>query len=109
DGAGGVWVASFGQGLAYLAPQTHEPSYFDRARELPQNRLTSVAVDTDGSVWVGTIYGGIARKQGGSWTYYTSGKGLPSDQITAIFVDRFASPRRVLVGTDQGVAIYTGP
>ena len=45
DMAGGVWVASFGHGLAYLAPMTHQMSYFDRARELPQDRLTAVAVE----------------------------------------------------------------
>ncbi|HEX2568484.1 MAG TPA: hypothetical protein VH877_02920 [Polyangia bacterium] len=110
DPAGGVWVASYGQGLAYLAPETYQPSYYDRSRQLPQNRVTAVAVDPlDGSVWVGTDYGGIARKQGDVWRYYTWQSGLPSDGITAIFIDRYASPRRVLIATQEGVAMYTGP
>lgn len=110
DTAGGVWVASYGQGLAYLAPLTYQPSYYDRSRQLPQNRVTAVAVDPlDGSVWVGTDYGGIARKQGEVWRYYTWQSGLPSDGITTIFIDRYASPRRVLIATQEGVAIYAGP
>jgi hypothetical protein len=42
DGAGGVWVASFGQGLAHLDGSTLLSTYFDRARELPQNRVTAL-------------------------------------------------------------------
>jgi hypothetical protein len=110
DSAGGVWVASYGQGLAYLAPLTYQPSYYDRSRQLPQNRVTAVAVDPlDESVWVGTDYGGIARKQGDVWRYYTEESGLLSDGITAIFIDREASPRRVLIATQLGVVVYDGP
>jgi ligand-binding sensor domain-containing protein len=110
DGAGGVWVASFGQGLAYLAPMTLHPSYFDRSRELPQNRLTAVAIDpSDGSLWVGTSFAGIARKQGATWRYYTGASGLPSDDITALYMDTSTGVRRVLIGTDAGVGVYTGP
>lgn len=112
DDAGGVWVASFGQGLAYLAPETYTPCYFDRARELPQNRVTAVAVDDDGSVWLGTIGGGIARKKGGQWLYYTVASGLPGQDINAIFIDRVArgaAERRVLIAHEHGVSVYTGP
>ena len=108
DAAGGVWVASFGQGLAYLHPMTLTPTYYDRARELPMNRVTAVAVDTDESVWVGTFDGGIARLKSGAWTYYTQASGLPSDSITQIIIDRAANPRRVVIGTGGGVAVYTG-
>jgi hypothetical protein len=112
DDAGGVWVASFGQGLAYLAPETYTPCYFDRARELPQNRVTAVAVDDDGSVWVGTIGGGIARKKGSQWLYYTVASGLPGQEINAIYIDRVArgaAVRRVLIAHEHGVSVYTGP
>ncbi len=108
DGSGAIWIASFGQGLARLAPLTHEASYFDRARELPQNRLTAVAADVDGSIWVGTFNAGISRVKDGQWRYYTEGSGLPSPDITSIFVDRDSHPRRVLIGSDVGVAIYDG-
>jgi len=108
DGAGGVWVASFGNGLAYLQPMTHVASYFDRARELPQNRLTAVLVDGDGSVWVGTDSAGIARNTKSGWLYYTFASGLPADEITSLAVDRNARPRRIYIGTTSGVAVYSG-
>ncbi len=109
DGMGGVWVASFGNGLAYLEPLAHLPSYFDRAKELPQNRLTAVLVDDDGSVWVGTTGGGIARYFGKTtWRYYTAGSGLPSDGITSLAIDHSVNPRRLIIGTVAGVAVYSG-
>lgn len=108
DPAGGVWVASFGQGLAYLQPMTHLPVYFDRERELPQNRLAAVVVDEDNSVWVGSFYGGLARYDGRAWRYYTQASGLPSDEIRALFIDRSATPRRLLIATSAGVAVYDG-
>ena len=110
DGSGAIWVASFGHGLARLDPLTLLPSYFDRSRELPMNRLTAVAVDSDESVWVGTPGGGIARFAGGAWRYHTAGSGLPSDTITSLFVDRRpGAPRRVIIGSRAGVAVYSGP
>ncbi len=109
DGSGAVWVASFGQGLARLAPMTHQPSYFDRSGPLPMNRLTAVAVDGDGSLWVGTFLGGVARMTNAGWVYYTAGSGLPGDDVTSITIDRNASPRRVYIGTTTGVGVYTGP
>jgi hypothetical protein len=110
DAAGGVWVASFGQGLARLAPMTFEPSYFDRSRDLPMNRLTALSVDDDGSLWVGTVSAGIARRGStGGWIYYTAASGLPSDGVSSLAIDRSSQPRRVLIGTDAGVSVYTGP
>jgi hypothetical protein len=108
DGSGALWIATGWNGLVRLAPMTHEPTYFDRARELPQNRLTAVAADPDGSIWVGTWNAGLARVKDGNWRYYTQASGLPSPDITSIFVDKDSHPRRVIIGSDVGVAIYDG-
>jgi hypothetical protein len=58
---------------------------------------------------VGTTEAGVARFDGGAWRYYTAASGLPDDTITSIFVDRASTPRRVIVGTASGVAVYAGP
>lgn len=112
DAAGGLYVASNGNGLAYLAPGTYAPTYWSASDKLPSNYLTSVAVDGAGDVWIGAQTAGVARYRPAtkSWTYYTTASGLPSNDIRAIYVDKYASSGRALYfATDNGIAVYTGP
>ena len=113
DAAGGIYVASETNGLVYLAPSTYAPTYWSAADKLPADALRSVAVDQAGDVWIGTERAGVVRytPSSGTWTYYTqAGSGLPSNDIRAIHVDKYASTgRSVYFATDNGVAVYTGP
>jgi hypothetical protein len=112
DKAGGLYVASYGNGLAYLAPGSYAPSYWSTADKLPQNYLTGVAVDGSGDVWIATATAGVARYQPSSkmWVYYTTASGLPSNDVRAVYLDKYAaSGRAVYFATDNGVAVYTGP
>jgi hypothetical protein len=55
---------------------------------LPNNSVSTIAVDKDGAKWIGT-YGGVARFDGTTWTVYNaSNSALPGDQITAIAIDK---------------------
>jgi hypothetical protein len=111
DAAGGVWVASWGNGLAHLAPGSYAPTYYSTADVLPQNELTGVAIDGAGDVWVGTRSAGVARYSPGSqtWSYYTVASGLPSSWIRSVYSDKYASSgRAVYFATAGGVALYTG-
>jgi ligand-binding sensor domain-containing protein len=109
DGTGGVYVASYGNGLAYLAPATYAASYWSSATTLPQNHLTSVAVDAHGDVWVATADAGLARlhPSTGTWTYYTRASGLPSNDANVIYADRLTGSNRLYVATTNGIAIFT--
>lgn len=112
DANGGIYVASFGNGLAYLAPGSYAPTYFTAADTLPSNDLTDVVVDRDGDVWIGTHGAGIARysPSAATFTYYTAKSGLPSGNIRRISIDPFRTDARVLyIATDNGIAIYAGP
>jgi hypothetical protein len=111
DASGGVWVASYGNGAAYLAPGTYAPTYYGLADKLPSNYLTGVAVDKLGDVWFATFNAGVVRYTPGAnaWTYYTSASGLPSNDIRNIYSDRNASGRAIYIATGSGVAVYTGP
>jgi hypothetical protein len=107
DAAGGVWVASDGNGLAYVAPTTHAMTYWSSATELPQNHLSAVAVDGAGRVWIGTRAGGVARLEtSGTWTYFTAASGLPSDSVHAIYFDKLAATGRVWIATGNGIAEF---
>jgi hypothetical protein len=109
DAAGGVWVASNGNGLAYLAPSSYAPTYFTTATGLPQNTLTGLAIDVHGDIWMGTSSAGVARYTPStqSWQYLTTGSGLPSNDIRSINVDRFRGDGQwIWLATDNGVAVY---
>ena len=108
DGAGGVYVASDGNGLAYLAPSTYATSYWSAATTLPQNHLKSVAVDATGDVWIATASAGVARLHPatGAWTYYQQSTGLPSNDIRAIYWDKLSAGKKIYIATDNGIAIY---
>src|SRR5262249_19328813 len=112
DDKGGLYVASYGNGLAYLAPGTYAPTYWTAADKLPQNYLTGVVVEPSGDVWIATQSAGGARYQPATntWVYYTTQSGLPSDDIRAIYLDQYASSGRgIYFATGNGVAAYTGP
>jgi hypothetical protein len=112
DANGGIYVASNGNGLAYLAPGSYAPTYFTAADVLPANDLTDVAVDRDGDVWIASHGNGLARysPSAATFTYYTSKSGLPSDHIRRISLDPFRTDARVLyIATDNGIAVYAGP
>ncbi|MFI5290665.1 MAG: two-component regulator propeller domain-containing protein [Polyangia bacterium] len=109
DAAGGLYVASDGNGLAYLKPATYAPVYWSSATTLPQNHLHAVAIDRGGTVWVGTNNGGVARlaPATSAWTYYTQASGLPSDRVHALYFDKLTSAGKMYLATDNGVAIMT--
>jgi hypothetical protein len=108
DGAGGVYVASNVNGLAYLAPATHAPRYWSSATALPQNRTRAVAVDGKGDVWVGAAGAGLARLHPATetWIYYQQSSGLPSNDINALYWDKLSSTGKLYIATDRGVAVY---
>jgi ligand-binding sensor domain-containing protein len=108
DGGGGVWVASYGNGLAYLTPGSYAPTYWSTANGLPSNYLTGVAVDADGTVWVGTTGNGVARytPKGNKWEQLTTASGLPSNDIHSVYVDKYGDGRSVLFATDNGAAVW---
>jgi ligand-binding sensor domain-containing protein len=108
DGSNGVYVASHGQGLAYVAPATHALSYWTRATTLPQNRLTDVTVDRAGEVWVTTLEGGVARYNpaSGGWSYYTSASGLAENHVRRVYSDKYGAARKLYFATANGVTVF---
>ncbi|HEX9104357.1 MAG TPA: hypothetical protein VF997_19235, partial [Polyangia bacterium] len=112
DKARGLYVASYGNGLAHLAANSYAPTYWSAADKLPQNYLTGVVVDGSGDVWIGTDSAGVVRYQPSSqtWVYYTTASGLPSNNIRGLYLDKYApSGRGLYFATAAGVAVYTGP
>jgi hypothetical protein len=109
DAQDGAYVASDGNGLAYLAPGTQAAEYWSSSTTLPQNHLRGVAVDGSGDVWVATASAGLARfhPSTGAWTYYTDASGLPASTMHAVYFDKLHAGGKIYVATANGVGILT--
>ena len=54
---------------------------------LPDNNITSIAIDNNGNKWIGTYYG-LVKFDGATWTVYDrSNSGLPDNYVTSIAID----------------------
>lgn len=107
---GGVWIGGM-QGLARLS-STGTISYVP-AGQMVDPTVTSLEQDPqDGSLWVGHLWGGMTRIQGGTYTHYSwtpFGKPLIDSVIPDIQSDMFNGQRRILVAFSGGaIGIYTG-
>jgi ligand-binding sensor domain-containing protein len=110
DSAGGVWVASNGNGLAYLEPNTLKPMYWSSDTTLPLDYLQGAVLDRQGDLWVGTNGGGVARYHAADnqWIYYTQATGLASDRINAVYADQYSGKTRIFFATENGFTIFNG-
>ena len=76
------------------------------AQGLEADAVTSILLDREGSVWIGTWGGGAARWIGyGEWTSWTRYDGLVNSLVWAIRRD---SSGELWVGTDNGLVEFKG-
>lgn len=93
DGKGNIWVG-MRNGIEVITPQG-EVSHIEadpyRPGKLVNNSVTALFCDSQGTVWVGTYWGGICyvMAQGRNFVYYTSDKypGLSFGPIGAMCFD----------------------
>jgi ligand-binding sensor domain-containing protein len=76
------------QGVTLFDPGTNTWTTYKKFNtpSLPSNDIRSLALDTTGNLWVGTLYGDISEFNGTSWTTYPDKNGDDSE-IWAIAVD----------------------
>ena len=74
---------------------------------LPENGITALAADANGSIWVGTETG-LVFYDGATWTpFFSGGSGLPDNAIRSLAVDQESGT--LWVGTFMGgLASYDG-
>jgi|GEM_PF-1398380 len=107
DASGGLWVASFGNGVARMEP-SGSWSFIDTRQGLPDNRAYGLALDPDGSLWIATD-AGLARLSGGGIRQVIDATDGLRGSVLGVHVDTTTTPRRVLVATSAGVGVYDGP
>ena len=94
-----VWVGRQRRGLTRLQFRNGamESQSYTEANGLAQNSAYAVHESRDGSVWAGTLNGGVSKFKDGHFTTYTTTNGLASNTVSSILETRdgamwFATP-----------------
>jgi signal transduction histidine kinase/ligand-binding sensor domain-containing protein/DNA-binding response OmpR family regulator len=105
DGQGSIWLGS-GNGLFRysLATKTISKTYNEEGGQLTSNNVTSLALDKDGELWIGTEGGGvdILKMRTATFRYLLPDERkstLSSESVFSIFIDRDS---RKWLGTLKG-------
>ena len=108
DDKGYLWVGTDRKGLAKVKIKNNAAvvtQTFTTADGLSGNKITSLCLDGKKNLWIGTT-NGLNKLEQGKIRVYTSGDGLSSGHITAIFYpDR---PGTLWIGTVQGLNRFDG-
>jgi signal transduction histidine kinase/ligand-binding sensor domain-containing protein len=91
DGRGNeIWAGRQRGGLTLLREQngTLTSQTYTEVDGLAQNSVYAVLKSRDGSVWAGTLSGGVSKFRHGRFTTYTSATGLASNSISSILEAR---------------------
>jgi len=84
DNQTNLWIGTEGAGLQCLRNGRFES--FNRTNGLPSNNISSLYVDHDGVLWIGTS-GGLARYSHGKLTAYSKNEGMITDGVAYITDD----------------------
>ncbi|GIX50280.1 MAG: GGDEF domain-containing protein [Limisphaera sp.] len=102
DLRGGLWVAPSSGGLQHWDPAS--PTGSAGLAAPVSERVTALMVD-GGDVWLGTEHGRLWRREAGAWKEISPG---PWSESVAIRSLCRGTGERVWVGTDRGLACWTG-
>ncbi len=98
-----IWAAT-GAGL-YRWDTNGDFKHFATEHGLASNRTRALAIQSDGTLWVGTLGGGLSRHDGTEWQTFALRDGLPGKDVFALAFD----PKGGLWGaTNDGLARFDG-
>jgi ligand-binding sensor domain-containing protein len=78
--------------------------YYTEKDGLGAGRITGIAEDAEGTVWIAT-YGGLTRYDGKTFTNYDSGDGLPDPELWSLLIARDGM---IWLGTNAGAVVFDG-
>jgi ligand-binding sensor domain-containing protein/signal transduction histidine kinase len=83
---GELWIGRRRGGLTRLRYKgsSFTAETYTEAHGLAQDSVYAVHQSRDGSVWAGTVSGGLSRFKDGRFTTYSAAHGLPSNTVTSI-------------------------
>src|SRR6266851_1682475 len=101
-----LWLGRQRGGLTHLR-YTHGPrtsKSYTQADGLAQNSVYAAYASRDGTVWSGTLSGGVSALRNGRFTTYTSANGLASNTVSSIAED---SDGTMWFGTPNGLSAFS--
>lgn len=102
DSNGKIWLASW-EGLVSYDGALF--TYHTLADNLAACRVFSMAEDSRGNLWFGTLGAGVYKFDGDSFTNYNTSDGLIDNKIQCIYEDRSGN---IWFGTNAGLSFYDG-
>ncbi|ULT25124.1 hypothetical protein KUH03_40835 [Sphingobacterium sp. E70] len=107
---GGLWLATYHQGIQYFDPVSKEFQHFNRSNlpGFPENSIWSLAEDRKGMLYVGHVKEGLTildpvRRSLKQLTYQNSGAEFPDNEVKVLFCDQYGN---IWIGTRKGLAVY---
>jgi signal transduction histidine kinase len=114
-GRGEIWIGRQRGGLTRLRYKggSFTTETFTKAEGLAQNSVYTVHQSRDGTVWAGTLSGGVSSFKNGKFTTYTTANGLASNAVTAMLETSdgtmwFATPNGLNARSQDRFRTYTG-
>jgi signal transduction histidine kinase/ligand-binding sensor domain-containing protein len=112
--AGELWIGRQRGGLTHLrsAAGSFTAKTYTQAEGLAQNSVYAVHQNRDGTVWAGTLSGGVSKFSNGKFTTYTTTNGLSSNTVSSILESTsgtmwFATPNGLSALSKDGWQVYT--
>ena len=104
--ADGLWIGRQRGGLTHIGAVggTLQARSYGEGQGLPRSSVYAVLEARDGSVWAGTLNGGLCRLQEGRVVTFTTSSGLPSNSVNALADTRDGA---LWVGTPSGLAVWS--
>lgn len=93
-----IWIGTVDRGLLRFSPQ-YGLEQLNSEKRLLNNRVLSLFIDREKSVWVGTN-GGLFRLRDAPFTSYTIDKGMVGNYVRTVLSHSDGS---IWVGTDRGL------
>jgi signal transduction histidine kinase/ligand-binding sensor domain-containing protein len=105
-GSDGLWIGRQQGGLTHLYYQhgSIRTRTYTQVDGLLQDAIYAVYEARDGTVWSGSLSGGVSALRSGHFTNYTTATGLPSNTVSSIVEDTNGT---IWVGTPSGLAGMT--
>jgi ligand-binding sensor domain-containing protein len=105
DPKGQIWVSTR-QGIGYMASSSQKWKWHDHSLEnveVPAYEAQTLAIDPDGTLWLGTDWGLYNQKSDGTSQRFTEREGLPDLKVTTVLLK---DPDSLWIGTSKGLATF---
>jgi signal transduction histidine kinase/ligand-binding sensor domain-containing protein len=97
DSRGLIWIGSITKGVYIIDPQKQTIRNLPHLYGSDNGRAKQILEDSEGNIWIGSLKGlAIINRNASKIHFLNRGGGLPSDTITALFMD---TQKRIWVGT----------